>query len=407
MSNSCGCGGDSPNKTEKKMLLVEATGESPSTCGLPGLGESQTSGCANQDPTFDSINSEFVVPSVGSAVTIQVCNPSVYSVGQWIQFFGYTLTMQIIAITGSNIQIRNGCPGGIEIDSNPNAGLLIPRLTRFNVVDQPDCMSEADKLEQILDALSQADEICTPNLLEGTPTAEVQPVAVTINDPNNTGFGRCIRRIFGFLMKAGTPIFSQLQTVAWADLPNYRRLGHGNSNNEVRKLPNPGENPNLTAGMQYMSAYKAGGAEYPVGPVYGFRPLSIELLNNPSNPLGTSGATAPANATVYNNTFNLGIQPDITSVLRNQDHYWVLCHVEIGLTGSMASTKVMSAKVNGELACTTHGFNDSSTNVNSRNSATIPVRVDAANNNLTLLIEQSLATSSNYIARLFVRGIWF
>lgn len=394
----CGCGGDSPND---EYLMVKATGKNPSTCGLPDSSGATTGtvSCPKQEPEFDNTLSDFVVPATGASVSIQVCNPSVYSVDQWIQFPN-GLTMQVISITGNNLQIRNSCPNGSPIIDNPTAGLVISRNTRFFTVGKPPCQTEEQRLDEILEALSGASEICVPDLVESSNQAHVQPVGRVEADPSDTSFKKCLRRIYGILFKAGTPILSAIQKVSEANIGNYRKLGIDKANREVWEIPDFSEFTGLTSGQQYQTAFKPNGTEYIIGPDYGFKPVNITLLEIPTNPLSGTFATSPASATILNQTFNLSSQTDISSIKRNQDHYYVLAHLEVGYTQAIQGVKILAARLNGSLVCT-------SVDLYGRNTLTIPIRVENSNNELTLLIEQSVASVSNYIVRLYIRGVWY
>lgn len=410
MKKGCGCGSPAPSsKTDDEYLLVKAVGNAPSVCGDPAEEEDPSTQCAKTEPEFDSSMSDFVVPSVGGTVSVQVCNAEVYSVNQWIQFAGSGLVVQIVSIVGNTLQVRNACPSGEEIVTNPEAGLLIPRNTRFFTVGRPECLSEEDRMNQILEALSGAEEICTPDLLESGAQASVQPVGLVQSDPGDTGFQRCIRRIYGFLMNAGSPFFSQIKNVAESDTSLYRRLGINKSTREVRELPNFGDYAGLDSSSQYMTGFKQNGAEYPIGPSYGFKPMFVTVFENPSDPLSLATTLSPASTTIRDTDFNLNV-PEISSIISNQDHVWALIHLEYMMLHppiQARDNKKFALYLNGVFATMAHWMRDSEQTGPGGSQICIPVKVLKSDWKLNLKIEQTIPDPTGYQLRIYVRGVWF
>lgn len=411
MKKGCGCGSPAPSsKTDDEYLLVKAIGNSPSVCGDPTEDDNDDSTqCAKSEPEYDSSMSDFVVPSVGGTVSVQVCNAEVYSVNQWIQFSGSLLIVQIVSIVGNTLQVRNACPSGEEIVTNPEAGLLVPRNTRFFTVGAPECISEEERMNQILEALSGAEEICTPDLLESGNQAVVQPVGLVQSDPGNTGFQRCIRRIFGFLMDAGSPFFTQIKNIAESDVSLYRRLGINKSTREVREFPNYGDYAGLTAGSQYMMGVKQNGAEYLIGPSYGFKPMFVTIYENPSDPLSNVTTVTPAAAIMINRDFNLNV-PEISGIRSNQDHVWALVHLDLNILyppDQARLVKKFAVYLNNDFATLAQWIRTSEQSGPGGTQICIPVKINKSDWKLNLKVEQSFVEATGYQLRVYVRGVWF
>lgn len=239
---NCGC--DNGGSQEGDFLMVKATASEASSCGLSG-GSNSTASCDKQEPMYDICLSDFLLPSKDGQTSMEVCNASIYTISMWLQFTYPVVTLQIVNITGNILTLVNRCPNGEIVDENPTIGTVVSRGTSFVVAPEPQCFTDEEDAERINSALEGATQICAPNLATCSETAIIRPVGKIESDPSDLSVKKCIKAIYGFLMKAGTPVFTALRLEAPIDL-NYRRLAKHKTLNEVVHLKNYSETPGLT-----------------------------------------------------------------------------------------------------------------------------------------------------------------
>lgn len=268
MSNkNCGCSStQSQSSSNGEFLLVKATGTNAGTCGDIDLDSSINENCAKQDPMFDFSKSDFIVPLPSSITQMEVCNSDIYSIEMWLQFLNPIVTLNISNITGNILTLRNRCPDGSAISSNPNAGAAIARGTKFVVCDAPICNTNADTLEAIQEALASASEVCVPAMEVSSSQAIIHPVGRVESDSLNSSAGKCLKRIYGFLFNGGTPVLSDLELRSPLVVPSYRRIVKNIFNNEIVELQNYSEYPQASPTHQKALSVMSTG-ERLIGPV--------------------------------------------------------------------------------------------------------------------------------------------
>lgn len=405
MSNeNCGCNSSS-SSTSKEHLLVAATASEASTCS-PKTGGTSEEACPKQEPTFDSFQSGFVIPTHGNNISVPVCNSSVYSAGQWIQTLSPVVTMQVSAINGKNIVLVNGCPNGAEIEDNPDAGLAIQEGTRFSVVSEPPCETSEEQAEFLNNALAEAEEICTPNLTEAGENAIVQVVGRIESDPDDTSFKKCIRRIANFLMKGGTPSFGAMTEKTIAENLTHKKVVRHPTSGDLHTIPNYSEDSRLLTGKQY-ALHVSKTKETPVGPVYFPNLFFKNLLQVPATPNGNpiSGWPLLDASGEFNQSFNLGIFSEVSSLLKEQDHYYAMCRISIALNYG-GGHNFLTSYLNDVIVNNVTSYNDSSTTVIQFNTTSVPIKVLVSDNNINLKLKASIAAASRYYCRLDIDGIY-
>ena len=110
--NPCGCGPSS--NPDPSYLMVSATPSEAALCDPSSTGNAAN--CDNQDRTYDESLSDFLVPLTTNTTSMQVCNSSVYAVGQWLYFNTAKAYFQINNITGQILTLVNRCPNDDSID---------------------------------------------------------------------------------------------------------------------------------------------------------------------------------------------------------------------------------------------------------------------------------------------------
>jgi len=377
----CGC---AHTDNDKEYLLVSATSSEPALCGTPGE-EGGTEDCDKQEPMFDVSLSSFLLPNEESSTTIEVCNASVYAVGMWIQFIASGITLQITNITGNYLTVVNKCDIDV-VPTNPGAGYAVSTGSTFIVADKPPCDEDSDESDEI--------EICRPNLETCSATATVQPVGNIISDTEDLGVNKCIRKIFGFLMRSGTPIFNSLQMVYLADLANYRRLVKHKTNHEVKQLQNYCEDASLVAGQQYVLAVQTG-QETLKGPTYILGFAYKELYQS-----------AELDVYTVEHTYDIDMEPEVTGLAVTLDHYYVMCRLDVHVYGN---TRVV------EVACELNGVpalkcaNVEKDGMHSWNSIAIPIKVMTSDHKLTISVtgDDSVVSAGHYTYTVSMDGIYY
>lgn len=376
MSEECGC---SKTVKPKDYLMVEATASEASTCE-PTVGGASTQNCPNQDPTYDYILSSFLVPIAESYTTIEVCNPNIYSVGEWLQFVVQGVTLKIVSKTGNFLTLANQCDDGSEVEENPDPGLAIPQNSVFIVVGQPPCIPIEDQKQKILDALATAEEICVPDLIESTETAEIQPIGRVNLDAGDIGFGKCLQRIFGIVFKSGTPFLTAVIDVLEANIMQTQRLVIHSTTGEVRPAPNYGDYLGVDAGKQYALSVKKG-AETPVGPCY-FPCFYYNLLEERGGDVVSAWPNLISGA--YTKDYSMDLAA-LNAFKKNQDHFYVMCRVTFGYVFGGGAYAVAKLLLNGLEVSRLVTYNDDDDHA-PINIVSVPIKVMNSDKKITLSV---------------------
>lgn len=339
-------------ESSDKYLMVRATGVDASPCGVPSSASSSVSGCPKQEPTYDSITSSFVVPEVGSSITISVCNVGVYVTGMFVHFPGYSLTMQIIAISTENKQItlRNACADGVNpVADNPEAGQGVTYGSAFIPAPAPRCSSAESNQADLDNLLSPATELCVPQLDQTSLTAEVQLTGRTEADPANSAFKKCIRRVQGLFFKSGSIRQPNIESVAQADYDAYKPAGIEASTKQMRLLPRIMDFTGLKPNSKYILCGTTGTTK-PVGPAFVFSPITKAfaevgtITDHPSYTNLASGAD-------FSQNYSVNIT-EITDDLLNknlQNFYYLELKLIVGMqAASGADHRFLTVKLNDE-----------------------------------------------------------
>jgi hypothetical protein len=217
-------------------------------------------------------------------------------------------------------------------------------------------------------------------LVESTPTAYIQPAGVVISDSGDAGWTKSLQRIFGFLMKAGTPVFTSLQApVNESDQASYRRLGIHKTSKEVFPMDNYSESPGISATGQHAVSVKQG-SEKVVGPVY--FPC---FLTNPIT-LENELTVVPSMSSNFNKSYTLS-DPQISAIVKNQDHYYV----NVKLSFFCVRADMISLFLN-TFRCLIHkSYHDNSSDIDVASYSTVyvPIKVLTSNNQLIFNMNNS------------------
>ncbi len=394
MAKKCGCGsGESPS-ADAEHLLVAVTASSANSCGDPSAAVTGTDSCAKQEPEFDILLSDFVVPVHGSTITINVCNNNVYTLNQYLEFIGYGLQLRIQekSSDGKSMLLVNSCVNNNEI-GNPDAGLAVTKNTTFHAVVSPRCANANDEL---LEVLNTVEEICTDSLEEGGANATYAVVGRVETDPDDDSAGKCIKRIAGFLFKLGSVFLPNITTVDEADHQNYRRVGI-KSDGQTAKIRAIRDflfgGAGLITGYKYIFAGSSTVTEKPVGPAYiaSFFPTP-KLFEEQGTVTDYTTYTAIATGVTFSKDFSLAI-PEITDNLKNKDlqnHYYLMVHLIVASQGnSGGGTRSLTIKLNDETVAVLIGNNGPLAN---SDSLVIPIKIlnSASNFNLKIVADGNL-----------------
>jgi hypothetical protein len=202
-----------------EYLLVKAT--SSSSCGS-SVDNSETD-CPKQEPTFDTALTGFLIPIKGENISFRVCNGAIYDLNQWLYFSGIGAYVRISAIDGSNITVTSGCENGNDVVGNTYYGQTVPSGSVFNVSGKPGCVDDEVDSDALLE---NATQICVPDLVEEPEDlALMQVVARVEENDDDLSFAKCIKRIKNFLWQDGTPIWSALKEIPYANYFQNEYLG--------------------------------------------------------------------------------------------------------------------------------------------------------------------------------------
>lgn len=164
---------------------------------------------------------------------------------------------------------------------------------------------------------------------------------------------------------------------------------------------NYGEWPNLENGKQYTPSARAGGPEYLVGPSY-VPCLFTRLLKEYGNIEPLNPIVITANPSPYEENISLAGIPEITNLVRSQDHYYVMIHMIV--FNSNNSNVIYS--LNDEIVCISeYRTSDSAP---SFESIVFPVRVENNVNNIKFSARRTSGPTASlqFAGRLTIKGVY-
>jgi hypothetical protein len=278
-----------------EYLLVKASASTASTCEPTDAGSNAS--CSKQEDTFDEILNGFIMPISEAVANVNVCNSSVYSVGQWIQFLNPAATFQIVGINDNNLSIVNRCDNGQPIGDNPVAGAtqFQPR-SRFSVVGRPRCSALSEDEEDVQNIISGLTQLCMPSLAESNQDSDIHPVGRVETDPQDVNFGKCIKRIYGMFFRKGVPFFPAIKQTSYTNLNALSRLMINKSDKSIIELPKLSEDPDIVAGSNYVNVISPN-QERLIGPTKIYIPTDIVAYN-----LGQTGGFLDSPAPTFVNS---------------------------------------------------------------------------------------------------------
>lgn len=382
--NKCkSCGQEPPSE----YLLVSATGNSSNDCGNNGKDD-----CKLSDGTFDESISDFVVPGAYSSVSMQVCDPSLYSIGQWLFFFESSNYLRVTAVDEYTLTLENNASTGIVVDGNKEAGFLIRNGSRFNAADRPFHIDGEILSDKIIGTINSLSEIEAGSLAVSSTTAVVHPIGRVESDPSNSGVKKAIRRIYGVLFKAGTPILSALKVGSPSDVPTHQRLYKNKTTGEVKTLPNYSEYPKVVSSSESQFALSITSNEEKLISTFfpKFYQTFIEKNGNAKD--NSSWPTLPGSG--FSKTFDI-TSPEITDSMGNPRYIWVVFRVEVGIAVATTNPVIAETAVNGKHVCYTYADDDGS-KVNFNQGISY---IKVARNDLNV----KLTIDSNYPCKYFYR----
>ena len=397
--SDCNC-----NKTaspSEEYLMVKASASQAATCGVALPSTTSVESCAKQEPMYDASLSDFLVPLESSSTNMIVCNSAIYSTGIWLQFLNPVVTLKITNITDNTLTLVNRCENGDIVSSNPAVGVAVAKGARFVVVDQPDCVSNSDFLLKVISALSTATEVCLPSLVSSTTTAIIHPVGRVESDPSNLSAGKCLKKIFGILFKAGRPFLSALGGTIGHNNLDYRRLVRHKTTGGVYEKDNYSDAPQLEVNKQYLLAI-TNSEEKLFGPTYITKFTREQLEENTTDKDHLSWPTFSGS---YDKDYDMGDYAGLTPPAEAfLDHYYVMCRLEIACSRTGDDVVTMQAELNGIRVGRCVGATSADYLVG-YNAVTIPVRVNNSDDKLTLRLTTTGTT--RYYFRLHVDGIYY
>lgn len=398
MKTNCGCTGKT-SPEDKKYLMVEMTGSEAATCD-PDQAPSGVEDCAKQEPTYDESLSDFVVPLSTNTTQLQVCNSSIYTLSQYIQFAIPRVRMLITANNADTniLTIANRCPDGSAIPENPEAGLAVPEGSRFSVVDSPQCPNTAQDIQKVKDALAGMSELCVPELTSAPSTSKIYVVG-RVDEDVNPAQGKCIRWITSLWNDAGKWFMTEIRllSAASSQFGAYRKLGRHSTTNEIVEFPNYKDMTDVLGGGKQMALAISEDGERLVGPAYFFNPFhySVDKNDNDLDP-----DLWPSFSNTKNETYDLSGSSQISDTVYKQDHYFALVRLEIAGI-STGDYNTIEASLNDSYAgrVITRAAEEVQ-----YNSITMPVKILKSNNELKLKLETNGSVKVFY--RVIVDGIF-
>ncbi len=330
---------------------------------------------------------------------MSVCNPTIYTVGMWLQFIDPYAKLQVSAISGNDLTLLNRNENAEAVRGNPSIGTKISKLTKFVVCDSPNDLSATQEREKIEEALSGASELCMSNMASCSATAIIQPVGRIESDPSNLSIKKCIRRIYGILFNAGRPVLTALGApVDINDMGDYRPLVKHKTSNVVRHRKNYSETEAIVPGKPYLLQITSQGEK--VFPSYLTKIVNIAIRE--------PGVTAPADWPVMTTDFEQDF--DISDVSgaappdgHTLDHYFVMINIEIGGNKSAGDLQILKAYLNDAYVgrCGVSSNND----VQDFSQVTKLVKVMKSNNKLSLRL--STTGSIKYFCRISIDAVLY
>lgn len=387
--SDCGCNKTSgePSVETPDYMLVRATGKNASKCGdaaslaeAAADGLSSTVGCTKTDPTYDLLMADFAFPSDGTAVAL-VCNGAIYSVGQWIEFVNAGAKVQITSINDKQLTVRAICNNGAVIDSNPTAGTIIKKNDSIVAIDAPECLTDAQKLERITSALESAEQLCLPALVEGSGNnAKYQMVGWLAENPDDSGFKKCLKRMVSFFFKAGHPYLENLDLVDLASSSSYRPLVIHKTTHKIVEQKNLSEETALEAGKKYVYGVISGSQALVEG--YVFAPIDgVELFNHGGDFDDPDNWTAIPSGTPLETSVNLNVS-SVNAISILGDYFYAVLRINLGCWNPSAFPISAALRLDNVLIGYIHGFY----NVKGSSTITIIKKVSKSSKSLPLKI---------------------
>jgi hypothetical protein len=399
---NCGCG--CPGTPKPDMYLMAASPASASTCGTgqtPGTDPAVE--CLLSEPTYDVTVGDFGIPL--SEASVLVCDGSLYTLGQWIQFIHDGSILKIVAIAINSITLRNTCDDGGPIEGNSNTGTAIPAGSPFIVVDAPECKSEEEKTQEFEAAVAGATELCMPGLTTNTSlTSKMQLLGWRALDATIPSLGNCIQWLSGIWRQNNSLYINPIE-----ESPAFETAGVNgwyplviDANGEIRKQKNPMQSPNITAG-KWVPTYDASKL-YMVGPAFIFSPVvPVNIYkNNGAATTITDEATWPiiaADPAEFISTPNLS--SNLTGINIPGAKLYAVIHLNLGVDhNATGAAKVVSFEINGveKLAV---GCSAASKMFNS---CILFVELDAAVKTFTFKVRSRASGNAKYLVSMDLLG---
>lgn len=362
----CGCNGTN-SPTPEDSLLVKATGSSAARCGTGKSLGSEAVNCVKEDATYDIILGPFTIPAHNNNAPITVCDGSLYTPGQWIQFASNGNILQIQTVNNNVITLKNGCPNGVDIGND--VGDIVANGTNFVVVGAPECLTAQQKQSAFDLSISTKEELCMPALAqELSATAKMVPVGWKESDENDSSFGKCIKRIKGTYKKGISWFLTEMLTVSATDLSSWRRLVRNNTTGEIREVLSVSEDPDIEAGAKYVQMVTSTG-EILVGPAYVYTPLNVSIYSNSTIDDTSSWPTIPE-GTPLTQTVNVSVA-DVNALNIPGQYFYLLILFNIGIRQPNGFTVTGKLEIDSNIIAMVGGQG-----MPGYNSVMIPIRID-------------------------------
>jgi len=301
--------------------------------------------CTKSESTFDIVSSEFSIPTVGSTITVFVCDASIYYEGQWLYFpvTGDRLQIASISVNNNILYLRNGCDDLVTpIAENRDPGNIISKSSPFYAVDSPDCLTDEEKGAELLRAINLSLCVEMQALQEAGTTEKVQVLGRVLSDPSNASFKKCMKRIVGFFANLNGRLFMEkLDYVDEDQITDYTDVMLKSSTKELvrRKMP---ASRGLSSAIQYPLVQHGGAVRYVKGGKI-FVPLETPILIKDSTNLLISNAQprlvgdiSVTHTTPYNITKVLN-GDEIDAMVFNESSFYALVDIECYAGGSSAA----------------------------------------------------------------------
>lgn len=380
----CGCGSapNDPNAPDESMyMMVKGTSKDASKCGdIDDQISSADAACNKDDPTYDVLLASFAMPDEDSVPAI-VCDGSLYSVGQWIQFVTAKATLQVVAINNNELTLKAVCSNGSRINGNPTVGTVIRKSDSIITVGAPECLTSAQELDRIFERLAEAEEFCLPALSEqDNSTANMQVVGWTKEDSGNSGFKKCIRRLASFFFKNNHPYFTALDTVDLSSSSSYRPMVIHKTTKRVVQQKNLSEETAIEAGKKYVYGVVGGSQALIEG--YTFSPIDGQEIykhggefDSPDDWVHVPIAT-PLEA---NLSLSIG---SVNALEILGDYFYAVLRINVGVHNPSAFQISAATRLNNKIVGYTHGFY----NTKGSNTITLIAKIDKSSKSIPLKI---------------------